>query len=208
MQVLASLLAAVVLTAAAATAVRADVPRAEPPRAAERAAIEAAREANFESRASRQGFVIAVSAGPGFQASPGIDEATGLGGVVSVRLGRVATPRTVVMLEVATTVYKSDAGSEEEMLHQSTILGVSAQTYLQPSFWVRGGAGVAGFSRRESTLGRRLDSDLGVGALLGVGVEIVRRHSLALSLETFASAAYYGQGSVLSGAIALGLGIH
>ena len=177
-----------------------EVPPIEPdPRA-----VAEAREANLEPESVREGLAIGLAAGPSMQVGFGIRESTGTGGGFDLRIGTVASPRWVWLLEVASTVYLREDENGDERRNTSGLLTLGAQWYLKEAIWVRGGLGVAGFSRQAEGDDRRRDF-YGVGAIGAGGLDLLRKRSFALAGEVLVTAARYRDGSVLGGSLQLGV---
>ena len=131
-------IAIVILGAAAARADDTPTVRHPDPRA-----VTQAREANLEPESVREGFAIGLALGPSVQLGYGVGGATGGGGGFDLRLGTVASPRWVWLLELAATAYPHD-----NTANQSAVLTFGGQLYVRDAFWLRGGVGFASFTRR------------------------------------------------------------
>jgi hypothetical protein len=173
--------ALVVIAALAGTAL-ADGSVAPPP--PDPAATYAGEEANLESKELRRGFVGGGALGGSFTTG----STTGSGGALSLWLGQVATPRTVVLFEVAAaTQFKRIDETSGLIADNVTSVLAGAQHWLGPSLWVRltGGLGVYrcnqcdldGDGRRETfTRG-------GVSGGFAIGLDVVRWRGLVLGLQ-------------------------
>lgn len=193
----AALALAVALLAVALPAVAAaddDRPIKPDPRA-----VEAAREANLEPESVREGFAIGVAVGPAIQLAYGIGTATGAGGGFNLRLGTVASPRWVWLIELAATAFPHD-----NTANQSAVITVGGQLYVRPAFWLRGGAGFASFTRRAGDT--ETEQFGGLGGLGAAGFDLIRRRGLAISAEGASTLALYRGGSTVIG-ISLQLGL-
>src|SRR5512139_310917 len=84
-------LAAALLVVTASTAAADDKP--------DPAAVQAG-EANLESNAPRKGLVFTFAVGGGITLGFGVNDSTGTGGAGILRLAHVATPRSLVTLEI------------------------------------------------------------------------------------------------------------
>jgi hypothetical protein len=182
----------------------------------DRHAVAAAEDANVEPEGGRTGMVFAAAVGPAIMIGIKIDEkTTGTGGGFSFRIGRVANRDTVINLEVCGIVfpYTFTRGTPpnevtERRFNQSGIATIGAQTWVAPTFWLRGGVGLASFTSRGN--GAQFDTTInrfGGGAVAGAGVELVRRRSIALALEFLVNGAIYRNGAVIGGSLGLSLGI-
>ena len=197
-------LAIATVLAPASTARADELPAAGPPNPV---ASRAAAEANLAPGAGRHDLVATAAVGTGIQVGLGVDDSTGAGGGVSLRVSQVASPRWLVGIELDLTVYAHRLAVEmaETKVNQSALLAAGGQFYPRDGVWVRGGLGLAAFSRRVQGSDARSRDYFGFGSVAGVGVELVKRRSLALELETFGTAAVYRDGVVVGGALCLGL---
>ncbi|MGE5187328.1 MAG: hypothetical protein ACM31C_35010, partial [Acidobacteriota bacterium] len=98
-----------------------------------------AEEANLVSNAPRQGVTFAASLGGGLLiANGGVEEIP----VFSLRLGHVATPSTVVTLELTGGTYQHKPSTTQTVIDGTGSVLVGAQYYVAPSVWIRGGGGL------------------------------------------------------------------
>jgi hypothetical protein len=145
-------------------------------------AVEYAADANLESTANRQGFVLAGSFGGGLLVGLGIEGSTGRGGSFDVRLGHVATPRTVVTFEFGGTIVlhtpKLNPMDSTTYTNANVNLLAGAQYYVTESLWLRFAGGVGRYtashveSKDENVL---IDvQQTGPAVLGGLGVDIAR----------------------------------
>jgi hypothetical protein len=214
--------AAVVLAIVAIAAPAYADPDAKPlppykPGKPDRWAVYGGEEANLEGTGIRSGFAFAGYLGPAIQIGVDMEHATGTGGSFSFRLGRFADRDTLITVELAGTVfpYKFDEGMPPNVIHhirynQSTLAAFGAQTYVAPILWIRMALGLAAFTRRDQGAMRdSTASHFGGGAVVGAGLEIVRRKSVSLALEFLATGAVYPtDGVILGGGLGLSLGIY
>lgn len=154
-----------------------------PPPVPDAAALAQASEANLEADGPRVGWVLGASVGP-WQQLGSVDNASRTAGLV-LRLGKVATPRTVILLEAMGLVFPQGTG--DSYVASSQALSAVALTYVAPTVWVRGGAGVALLGRAVQDKSKvdtfyDLHVSTGLGAVLGAGIDVVhwRRNRLAL----------------------------
>lgn len=197
----AAALSAVAMLAPAVAWADADEP-ARPVRP-DRRAVAQAREANFEPESVREGFGVAAAVGPSMQLGFGINESSGTGGGFAVRVGTVASPRWIWLLELAGTVYQRQDDTGKTRVNQSAVVTVGGQLYLRDAVWVRGGVGFANFTRRTENLDRGNFS--GLGLLGGVGYDLYQTGGLAWSIELVTLASRYRDGSVLGSSVQVGL---
>ncbi|HEX7841686.1 MAG TPA: hypothetical protein VF469_29655 [Kofleriaceae bacterium] len=195
---------------AAAGVARADAPTAasEPPDPA----VEEAGDANLESGANPSGVTFSASLGGGMIVGFGIDDSAGRGGAVSVRLGHVATPRTVIALGIDVTLALHQPKGEGVTANSDTNLLVSAQHYVNPSLWLRFGGGIGVYQRKQvvvavvdgmEQLGDR--TLLGPAALAGLGLDLVRFKWVVLGIEAATTAMVNREGVLLASHLNLGV---
>lgn len=166
-------------------------------------AVAEAREANLVPESVREGFAIGIALGGAMQLGYGISESSGTGPGFNLRLGTVASPWLIWLLEISTTAYVAEDDSGKRRVNQSAVATVGAQIYVNDAFWLRGGAGVATFTRRtEDRETARFD---GFGMLGSGGVDLLRRGGLAMSLEAMGSLARYDGATVIGAALQLGV---
>lgn len=167
-------------------------------------AVAQAREANFEPTSVREGFAIGAALGPSMQLGFQISESSGTGGGFGLRLGTVASPRWVWLLELAATVYRREDDTGKVRLNQSALLTFGGQLYLRDALWLRGGLGFANFTRRTENL--LADSSFsGIGMTAAAGYDLYHDGGLAWSIELLALGARYRAGTVLGGSLQVGL---
>jgi hypothetical protein len=173
-------------------------------------AVQEAGDANLETTEHRQGMTFAIALGGGFMAGFGIDNSVGRGGHLSVRLGHVASRRTVVTLELGGTgVLHSSGTADGTYTNGDTELLIGAQYYVNPSLWLRfaGGPGVYVGHRFDppSGMANQRFTRIGGAVLAGLGFDIARYKSAVLGFELGPTLMVNGDGVVLTGAGALGL---
>jgi len=167
-------------------------------------AVAEAREANLEPESIREGLAIGVAVGPNIQVGFGIRESSGTGGSFALRFGTVASPRWVWLAELASTAYKQQDEDGKTRVNQSVLFTLGGQLYLKEAFWLRGGGGLAQFTRRTLTIDRE-SNFWGVGVIGAGGLDIVRRRSMAVSVEALSTLARYRDGVVAAGTLQLGV---
>lgn len=169
--------------------------------------VEAVSEANL-APVGRSGLVAAASFGTGVQIGAGVRNATGFGGVASLRLGQVASPRWIVGLEIDLTLYREAPDADAMVrVNQSALVGVGGQVYARPGLWGRIAVGGAAFTRRVEGASRDDEALGGLAAAAGAGVALVQRGRLTLQLETLLLGALVRGGLVVGGGLALGLAV-
>lgn len=159
---------------------------AEPVTPPDPSVLEAA-DANLATEAHRRGVTFAASLGGGLLIGFGLQDSVGSGGAVSFRLGRVATPRTVLNLELQVTAALHRIATAGDVASNSeTNLVVGPQYYVNPSFWVRAAAGLGVYKADQVPLssGQLGTQTIVAPALVfGLGVDLIRIKSSVLGLE-------------------------
>jgi hypothetical protein len=197
------------VTAAAVLAspagVRAEAPRAsagaaplrEPP--PDPAAIEAG-DANLESTSARQGISFTFGFGGALSVGFGMENATGQGGALTLRLAHVANARSVVAVELSgVALFFSVAGSLYQTNQQSLML--AGMYYLNPALWIRGAIGVGRYGgeelRMDDLIMRERLRLTGPAGSVGAGVDLIRLRRFRAGVE-FSSTALFNSDGVLS----------
>ena len=195
--------ATAVLAIAGASVARADTKPAAP-EPDEIADIEA-REANLESKEPRKGFTFAGALGGGIML--GGDLGVGRGPAVSLRLGQVATRKTVITFELAGGGALHKRALEDETLTDNNFgFFVGAQRYTSRSVWVRAAGGLNVLVTNAMKDGTGGDAPRGgIGGLVGGGYDIARWGYLVLGAETFAMTSLTSDGLKVQLAFNLGL---
>lgn len=172
----------------------------------DRAALDQAGESNLETNAPRHGLVVGLSA-VAWQQVGTIDSTTGAGGFI-LRLGAVATPRTVLMLELFGMGFL--AGSGDSYILSSQALSVMAQTYVAPTLWLRGGGGFASFTH---AIEDKTNPDTfynayvrnGLGLTFGAGLDLVKWRRTRLALENTVALHRFAQGWIVDMGVGIGV---
>jgi len=166
------------------------------------AAEEAASESNLESRSPREGTTFSAAAGGSFALGFGIDDSVGRGGAVSLRLGHVMTPSSVLLLELEGASQFHRIAMDNVVHNDDVHALVGAQYYTNPSLWIRGGVGYGGYTLVQASGTTKLG---GVAAVFGIGLDILRRHYFVLGLEAFTTGTINKDGVITSSALCVGL---
>ena len=166
----------------------------------DRGAAAMAGEGNLEW--PRSGFRAAFALGPSMQVGMGIEESSGPGGGLSIRVGTASGPRLAWTLEASGAGFLQRDGREDPKLNNNSLLAIGAQVHLTEALWVRFGGGLASFTSRSED---RADPLNGVGGVVGAGFDAVRRGNWALALELTVISAVYGDGAVTSSILGLGV---
>jgi len=173
-------------------------------------AVQDASEANLESTENRRGLTFAGSLGGGLILGFGIKDSVGRGPVVSLRLGHVATRRTVITFEIGVTAaLHKPAGMDSSLqTNTNTNLLAGALYYVNPSLWVRFGGGLGVYQANQVTLSSGGIGNVrlaGPAVLGGIGVDIARFKSAVLGLEVGTSAMINSDGVLVASGLNLGL---
>ncbi len=107
----------------------------------------------------------------------GIDGSSGRGGSLDLRLGRVATPHTVITFELTGTIALHGTAAVT-YTNRDTNLLVGAQHYVNESLWLRFAGGIGVFEGKQvrlSSTGMLGDvQQTGPAVLGGVGLDVAR----------------------------------
>jgi hypothetical protein len=203
--------AALVALSAAAPVVHADAakPTTVPgPRAPDPAVTDAG-EANLESTEDRRGLTFTGSFGGGLILGFGIKDSVGRGGSLSLRLGHVATRRTVITFELGVTAaLHKPAMQSATQTNTNTNLLAGALSYVNPSLWLRFAGGLGAYQGRQVALPTgQLGNVTLVGPVMlgGVGIDIARVKAAVLGLELGTSAMINRDGVLIASGVNLGL---
>jgi hypothetical protein len=171
------------------------------------AAIEAG-DANLVPTAARTGTTLAAALGGGLLLGVGIEGSTGRGGAVSLRLGHVATPHTVITLELGVTgaLHRPKETAPIATNTDGQIL-VGAQYYANPSLWLRFAGGLGIYQGRQVPVAKGLGDVtlMGPAVLGGLGIDLARFRWAVLDLEFAVSATINSQGILFSNGASVGL---
>ena len=185
------------------------------------AAVQAG-EANLESEATRKGFVFTFAAGGGLTLGFGVNDSTGTGGAGILRLAHVATPRTLVMLEIvgAGLLHQvqegmGDTAETKTYVNQVTNLLVGAQVYVNPALWVRVAGGIGRYFGDNVTLEARPNQPRVIGDIrlagpavsVGAGIDFVRLKRFRLGAELVGTGMLNREGLLSSGGFLVGFTI-
>ncbi|HET7505501.1 MAG TPA: hypothetical protein VFK02_30985 [Kofleriaceae bacterium] len=167
----------------------------------DRAVVEAG-DANLESIDDRQGVTFSGSLGGGLIVGFGIKDSVGRGGSISLRLGHVATRRTVITLELAiTAALHKLAMNSATATDTDTNLLAGAMYYVNNSLWLRFGGGVGAYQARKVVLSNGQPGDLtlvGPAVLAGAGLDLVRFKYAVVGFEFGTSAMINRDGVLLA----------
>ena len=195
-------IAAALAVVAFAGGARADTPKPDArPSPPDPLAQQKADEANLETDAPRQGVTFSLALGGGLLVAKG---SVGSMPLISLRLGHVMTPDSILTLEVAGgALQHKQAMSGPTLVDSDSNVLVGAQYYTHPSVWLRAAGGLNLHTIDNGTMARTVLA--GGAAAVGAGVDLVRRHFLVLDLEILGVGAVNRDGLLVSGGLSLGL---
>lgn len=177
--------------------------QAEPDPAAARAA-----EANLESTANRNGVTFTVAIGPSFTLG-GAPVGAGTGGAVSLRVGHVATPSTVILFEVEGGAQFHKKGVMGDLVaNNDTNLLAGVQLWVGPSLWVRAMGGVGFFRGNDLAIGNNPSANIhlvGPAGAVGAGVDLARWNKMVLGIELFSVNMINREGLLSSNGLSMSL---
>ncbi len=163
----------------------------------------AADEANLESIAPREGFTMSFAFGGAMML--GGDGGVGTGGMVTARIGHVATPNTIITFELTGGSTLHSVGmtpNKETLRNDDGNVMWGAQYYAAPSLWLRGAGGLGVYTRRDPGVTKTYPGPAGG---IGVGVDLFRRRYLVLGLEAFTIGKIARDGMHTSSAFCIGI---
>ena len=154
------------------------------------------REANLESEDPRSGLTFSFAFSPmGVTLGGGV----GRGPAVSIRLGHVATRRTVITFEFAGTSALHKAATEAPTLTDNHFgLFAGAQSYRTKYLWVRGAGGFMFLVKdvmSDGTGGSK--GPTGLAGLVGAGADVYRHGYFVMALEATGIASLSRDGGLL-----------
>ncbi len=163
------------------------------------------REANLEPNEPRSGITLTGALGLGIML--GGDVGVGRGPAVSLRLGHVATRKTVITFELTgSSALHKRALMDDTVTDNNFALFAGAQRYTSPSLWLRAAGGITLLATNVNTDGSGGDKPRGgVGGLVGGGFDIARWGYLVLGFETFGMASVSSDGLKVQLAFSTGL---
>lgn len=163
-----------------------------------------AREANLERDEPRDGLTFSAALGPSIALGAG---SVGRGPQLSLRLGHVATRRTVIEFEfgVAGSLHKQSVDGPT-LTDNDFSLFVGAQTYQKKKLWVRGAGGLTTLVKNQMADGSGGDKPrTGIGGLVGAGLDIYRNGYFVFGAEATSLASISGDGFKMHLALQLNL---
>ncbi|MDX2091129.1 MAG: hypothetical protein SFX73_24930 [Kofleriaceae bacterium] len=164
-------------------------------------------EANLESLDKRQGMTFGAMVGPSLTFGSDV----GTGGALTLRMGQVATPSTVMSLELnAAAVFHR---VEDRLVANNTgSLLAGVQYWVNPSLFVRAAAGFGNYHCKECGAPdadgmRRTDKYAGVAGSVGAGIDVVRWGRLVLSFEVHSVTLFTLDGMLSNNALGLAIAL-
>jgi hypothetical protein len=172
-------------------------------------AVDDAADANLESIADRRGLTFDAAVGGGLVVGLGIKDSVGRGGSVSLRLGHVATRRTVINFNLDVTAALHKEGSAGSVYtNTAAAFSAGARTYLNTSLWVRGAGGLGIYDAHQVALENGQHGDVrlfGPAVLAGLGIDLARFKWAVLALDTGVTAILTTDGVLVTSGLRLGL---
>ena len=167
-------------------------PAAKPPVKPDEVADVESREANLEANDPRSGLTFTFAPGGGTMIGNGV----GRGFALSIRLGEVATRRTVITFEFAGTNALHRQSTDGPVLQDSNFgLFAGAQTYRTSYLWLRGAGGLTFLVRNAMKDGTGGEQPLtGVGGIAGIGFDLLRSGYFVAGLEAMGLASVSSDG--------------
>jgi hypothetical protein len=180
------------------------------------AALRQAEEENFDPEGPRHGISLGAFF-MGWQQIGTVDD-SGRGGGVGLRLGTAASYDTQIWLELVGGAFPNNEADQcatsrdregcLSYIESSFALAATAQRYLKPNLWLRGGGGLATYTQVVRVGVDEIEerkARAGLAVLAGGGVDVVRFRSSRLSLETILALHRFSSGWIFD--MGFGLGI-
>jgi hypothetical protein len=171
------------------------------------AARQQASEANLEANGPRHGWTFGVAL-LAWQQIGSIDDSN-RGGGGSFRLGAVATPDTIILVELLTAGFPNFEKDNPSYIVNNNALAVAVQRYVGDTLWVRIGAGFTNYVQvaKKDTIDAPefLRTPSGFAVVTGFGLDVVRWRSTRLSVEAIQSVHRFSTGWLLDLGFGLGL---
>jgi hypothetical protein len=183
-----------------------------PPAVPDPEARRQAEDSNLDPVGPRHGLAAGIFF-MGWQQVGSVDDA-GRGGGVGLRLGATAASTTVVWLELIAGAFPdtSEQGCITKRclsyIESTAALVASAQRYVAPNLWLRGGGGFASYTQVIKEGSDRAETRAvsgGLSVVGGVGVDLVRRHTTRVSFENMLTLHRFSSGWIFD--IGFGVGV-
>lgn len=179
-------------------------------------------EANLESTTARSGIVVTLAFGGALTLGFGINDSTGSGGAGTFRIARVATPDTLITLELLGSALfhqvRSGMGADAETTtytNQVSSFLVGAQHYVNAGLWLRIGLGFGSYVGDEVLLDARAGEPMqrgdirlaGPAGSVGAGLDVLRLKRFRVSAEICSTGMLTRDGLLSSGGFLIGFSV-
>lgn len=161
-------------------------------------------DANLESIEHRRGIVFGGALGPAVTIGGG----TGTGGDLALKLGHVATPKTVIMMILGGSAQLHRDPAMKLVANNLTYALVGAQYWVGPALWLNlsVGGGTYHCNSCIDDAGQLRDTKrAGPGGGVGAGVDLVRWRGVVLDLEVYSVGVISRDGFIMTSGMSLGL---
>jgi len=171
-----------------------------------------AEDSNLDAVGPRHGLAAGIFF-MGWQQVGSVDDA-GRGGGVGLRLGATAASTTVVWLELIAGAFPDNSKQGcitsrcLSYIESTAAFVASAQRYVAPNLWLRGGGGFASYTqvvKGGPDLTETREVSGGLAAVAGVGVDLVRFRTTRVSLENMLTLHRFSSGWIFD--VGFGLGV-
>jgi hypothetical protein len=193
----------------------ASVASAEPAESKADPAAARAADANLETLEKRRGLTLGVMVGPSLTFGADV----GTGGALTLRMGQVATPSTVVSFELngAAVFHRVEDPADPDapgrlVANSNSSLLAGVQYWVNPSLFLRAGAGIGNYHCNEcgapdASGMRRTDKYAGVAGGIGAGIDVVRWGSLVVALEVHSVTLFTVDGMLSNNSLGLAFSV-
>ncbi|MBA3458791.1 MAG: hypothetical protein H0T46_02440 [Deltaproteobacteria bacterium] len=161
-------------------------------------------DANLESIEHRRGIVFGGALGP----SVTIGGGTGTGGNLALKLGHVATPKTVLMMILGGSAQFHRDLNMNLVANNLTYALVGVQYWPGPSLWLNLSAGAGTYHCNQCVDEASIPQytkRAGPGGGVGAGVDLVRFRGVVLGLEVYSVGLITREGFIMTSGMSLGL---
>lgn len=156
----------------------------------------------------RHGIVVSATIAPAAFVGFGARGDSGLAGLFSLRLGKVASSTTIMYAELQGGGLVHKPMNLPSTSNNLGALLVGALHYVAPSLWLRVGFGVGDYSRNQEQVSGILVAHEALAGMIGnvgIGLDLVRWRYAALGLEASSSALIHHGGMTTMSGLGLGL---
>ncbi|MDQ3366520.1 MAG: hypothetical protein M3680_13925 [Myxococcota bacterium] len=182
-------------------------------------AVAEAGDANLETKAVRSGIVVTLGIGGAVTLGFGVNDSTGSGGAGILRVARVASPRSLIALELVGSalfhqVKMGDVSTT--FTNQVSSLLVGGQYYVNPALWLRVALGFGRYfgddvlrePARDGEPPTRGDVRLaGPAGSAGAGLDLIRYKRFRVGVEICSTAIATRDGLLSSSGFLLGFSV-